>query len=63
MSGVGKVNVAPRDGFPPFPTQYVPCRPHLTARFVKDYLENKSFVMRELRAIVSGSSLAINEKW
>ena len=27
MRGVGKVNVAPRDAFPPFPPHYVPCRP------------------------------------
>ncbi|CAI8022077.1 hypothetical protein GBAR_LOCUS12992, partial [Geodia barretti] len=37
MRGVGKVNVAPRDAFPPFPPHYVPHRPHLTAMFVRDY--------------------------
>ena len=41
MCGVGKVNVVARHSFPPFPSHYVPCRPHLTAMFVKDYWENK----------------------
>ena len=48
MRGVGKVNVAPRDAFPPFLSHYVPCRPHLTAMFVRDYWENKSHMIREL---------------
>ncbi len=62
MRGFGKVNVAPRDSFPPFPSHYIPCRPHLTAMFVKDYLDHKPHIMRELRAIVSGSSLAVDHQ-
>ena len=62
MRGVGKVNVAPRDAFPPFPPHYVPCRPHLTAMFVRDYWENKSHIMRELCTIVSGHSLAVDHQ-
>ena len=60
MSGVGKKNVASRDAFPPFPSHYVPCRPHLTAVFVRDYWENKCHIMRELRAILSSHSLAVD---
>ena len=62
MRGVGKVNVAPRDAFPPFPPHYVPCRSHLTAMFVRDYWENKSHIMRELCTIVSGHSLAVDHQ-
>ena len=62
MSGIGKVNVAPRDGFPPFPSHFVPCRPHLTAMFIKDYLQNKPLIMRELRSIVSDNSLAVDHQ-
>ena len=62
MRGVGKVNVAPRDAFPQFPTHYVPCRPHLTAMFIKDYWENKPHIMRELRAILSSHSLAVDHQ-
>ena len=62
MRGVGKVNVAPRDAFPPFPSHYVPCRPHLTAMFVKDYWENKPYIMRELRTIVSSHGLAVDHQ-
>ena len=63
MRGVGKVNVAPLDAFPPFPSQYVPCRPHLTAMFVRDYWENKTRIMRELlRAILSNHSLAVDHQ-
>ena len=62
MHGVGKVNVAPRDAFPPFPTHYVPCRPHLTALFVRDYWENKLHIMRELRNILSSHSLAVDHQ-
>ena len=62
MRGVGKVNVAPRDAFPPFPSHYVPCRPHLTAMFVRDYWENKSHIMRELRATLSNHSLAVDHQ-
>ena len=47
MRGVGKVNVAPRNAFPLFPSHYVPCRPHLTG---------------ELRAILSSYSLAIDHQ-
>ena len=36
MCGVGKVNVAPRDAFPPFPSHCVPSQPNITAMFVKD---------------------------
>ena len=50
MRGVGKVNVVLQDAFPPFPSHYVPCRPHLTTMFVKDYWENKPHIMCELRA-------------
>ena len=35
MHGVGKVNVAPHDALPQFPSHYVPCRQHLTAMFVR----------------------------
>ena len=45
MHVVGKINVAPRDGFPPFPSHYVPGRP---AIFARDYWENKYFIKREL---------------
>ena len=62
MRGVGKVNVAPRDAFPPFPSHYVPCRPHITAMFVKDYWENKPHIMRELRTILSSHSLAVDHQ-
>ena len=62
MRGVGKVNVASRDAFPPFPAHYVPGRPHLTAMFVRDYWENKSHIMRELRTIVSNHSLAVDHQ-
>ena len=55
MRGVGKVNVAARDGFPPFPSHYVPSRPHLTAMFVKDYWKNKLHIIRELRMRAIGS--------
>ena len=62
LRGVGKVNVAPRDAFPPFPSHYVPSRPHLTAMFVLDYWENKSHIMRELRTVVSSHSLAVDHQ-
>ena len=62
MRGVGKVNVAPRDAFPPFPSHYVPGRPHLTAMFVRDYWENKSHIMRELRTSLSRHSLAVDHQ-
>ena len=62
MRGVGKVNVAPRDAFPLFPSHYVPCRPHLTAMFVRDYWENKSHIMRELCATLSNHSLAVDHQ-
>ena len=62
MRGAGKVNVAPRDGFPPFPSHYVPCRPHITAMFVRDYWENKPCIMRELRATLSQHSLAVDHQ-
>ena len=62
MRGVGKVNVAPRDAFPQFPTHYVPCRPHLTAMFIKDFWENKPYILRELRTILSSHSLAVDHQ-
>lgn len=62
MRGVGKVNVVRHDSFPPFPSHYVPCRPHLTATFVKDYWENKAHIKRELRAILSSHSLAVDHQ-
>ena len=62
MCGVGKVNVVCCDSFPPFPSHYVPCRPHLTAMFVKDYWENNSHIRRELRAILSSHSLAVDHQ-
>ena len=62
MRGVGKVNVSPRNAFPPFPCHYVPGRPHLTAMFVKDYWENKAHIMRELRATLSNHSLAVDHQ-
>ena len=54
--------MAPRDAFPPFPSHYVPCRPHITAMFVKDYCENKPHIMRELRCILSQHSLAVDHQ-
>ena len=62
MRGVGKVNVARRDAFPPFPSHYAPCRPHITAMFIKDYWENKPHIMRELRSILSHHSLAVDHQ-
>lgn len=62
MHGVGKVNVAPHDAFPPFPTHYVSCRPHLTAMFIRNYWENKLHIMRELRNILSSHSLAVDHQ-
>jgi len=56
MHGVGKVNVAARDAFPP------PCKPHLMAMFVRDYWENKSHIMRELRTILSNHSFAVDAR-
>ena len=54
MRGVGKRNVAPRDGFPPFPSHFVPGSPHLTAVFVRDYWE--------LRAKLSNHGLAVDHQ-
>jgi len=51
MRGVGKRNVAPRDGFPPF----LSCLADLTLR--QSLSENKLFVMRELRAIINNHGL------
>ena len=51
MHGIGKVNVAPRN---------VPCRPHLTAMFVRDYWEIKFHIMSELRTILSCHSLVVD---
>ena len=62
LHGVGKVNVVSRDSFPPFPAHYVPCRPHLTSMFIKDYWQNKPYIMRELRAILSNYSLAVDHQ-
>ena len=62
MHGVGKRNVASRDAFPPFPSHYVPGRPHLTAVFVRDYWENKPYIMRELRAMLSSHGLAVDHQ-
>ncbi len=62
MRGVGKVNVVGRNSFPQFPAHFVPCRPHLTAMFVKDYWENKPHIMRELRAVTSAHSLAVDHQ-
>ena len=62
LRGVGKVNVAPRDAFPPFSSHYVPSRPHLTAMFILDYWENKSHIMRELHTILSNHSLAVDHQ-
>ena len=56
------MNVAPRDAFPSFPSHYVPGRPHLTAMFVRDYWENKPYIMRELRTILSSHSLAVDHQ-
>ena len=61
--GHGKINVASRDSFPSFPSHYIPCRPHLTAMFVRDSQDNKPHMMRgELRAIVSNHSLAVDHQ-
>ena len=62
MCGVGKRNVAGNGDFPPFPSQYVPGRPHLTAVFVRDYWEHKPFILRELRATVSSHGLAVDHQ-
>lgn len=62
MGGVGKVNVASRESFPPFPSHYVPCRPHLTAMFIRDYFNHKLFIMRELRWVVSSHCLAVDHQ-
>ena len=62
MRGVGKKNVAPRDGFPPFPSHYVPGRHHLTAIFVRDYWEQKPYIMCELRATMSCHGLAVDHQ-
>ena len=62
MRGVGRQNTAPRDAFPPFPSQYVPGRPHLTAVFVRDYWEHKPFLLRELQTVVSSHSLAVDHQ-
>ena len=62
MRGVGKANVAPRNAFPPFPSHFVPHRAHLTAMFVKDYWENKSHILREIRSYVSNHSLAVDHQ-
>ena len=51
-----------RGGFSPFPSHHVPTRPHLTAMFNKDYWKNKSHILRELRAIVSDHSLAVDHQ-
>ncbi len=56
------MNVAGRNDFPPFPSHYVPCRPHLTDIFVRDYYENKSHIMRELRATLSSHGLAVDHQ-
>ena len=48
--------------FPPFPTHYVPKRRHLTAMFVFDYWEHKPYLMRKLRAILSGHALAVDHQ-
>ena len=44
------------------PSHYVPARPHLTAMFVKDYWENKPYIMRELRSVLSSHSLAVDHQ-
>ena len=62
LHSVGKVNVVSRDSFPPFPAHYVPCRPHLTSMFIKDYWQNKPYIVRELRAILSNYSLAVDHQ-
>ena len=59
MRGVGKQNVTPRDAFPPFPSHYVPGRPHLTAVFVRDYWEHKP---QELRVMLSRHGLAVDHQ-
>ncbi len=61
MSGIGRVNVA-RDAFPPLPSHYIPCRPHLTLLFIRDYLDNKPYIMRELRTVLSSHSLAVDHQ-
>ncbi len=62
MSGIGRVNVASRDVFPPLPSHYIPCRPHLTLLFIRDYLDNKPYIMRELRTVLSSHSLAVDHQ-
>ena len=62
MRGVGKRNVAPCDAFPPFPSHYVPSRPHLTAVFVRDYWEHKPYIMQELRVMLSSHGLPVDHQ-
>ncbi len=62
MSGIGRVSVASRDAFPPLPSHYIPCRPHLTLLFIRDYLDNKPYIMRELRTVLSSLSLAVDHQ-
>lgn len=45
---------------PPF--NYIPCRPHLTTMFIKDYWDNKPYIMREIRAVVSSHGLAVDHQ-
>ena len=56
-----KVTWLPSDAFPPFPSHFVPGRPHLTV-FVLDYWENKSHIMRELCTVLSNHSLAVDHQ-
>ena len=62
MHGVEKMNVVPRDSFPPFPLHYVPSRPHLTSIFIKDYWQNKNHIMWELHATVINHALVIDHQ-
>jgi hypothetical protein len=62
LCGIGKKYVAARDAFPPFPAHYVPCRPHLTMMFVRDYWDNKDHILRDLRTYISSYSLAVDHQ-
>jgi hypothetical protein len=62
MHGVGKISVVSRNSLPSYPSHFVPFHPHLTTMFVRDYQESKPHVMRELWAIVSQHSLAVDHQ-
>ena len=48
--------------YPELPPKYVPSDFHLTLIFLKDYQLHESWIMRELKAILSSSSLAVDHQ-